>query len=124
MSTKYFFVDTQERDELKKLQEQLNSVLETCRATISDISVHPSIQQFKEDVLRKLDSSGVFEVDSPDDEDLIIGNALRDRFSWRTDNGFIGLESVKRFLEQHPELSIADEYGETVSWTNFKKIAK
>lgn len=122
MSTQYYFTDLDKNRRIEQFQAQVKEIGAKARALISALPIEDDLEDLKDTLLWNLDHGHVFEVDEPDTDWLTIGSTRAGGFSWRHDNGFHDIWHVERYLSEHSNLTIADEYGETLALDEFKKI--
>lgn len=122
MSTQYYFTDPDKDRRIEQFRTEVKEIGEKTRTLISALPIEDDLEELKDTLLWNLDHGHVFDVDAPDTDWLTIGSTRAGGFSWRHDNGFHTIWHVERYLNEHPNLTIVDEYGETFTLDKFKKI--
>jgi hypothetical protein len=121
MSTKYSLVDPAYLSEIEYFQEEARRAREQYIETLESINVSERLQECKDDFLDDVRMCRELSPFSPDNDDMVVGVFTAGAFKWR--NGFSGLGAVQKYMEQHPELRLYDEYGSEIAWPEFEKIA-
>ena len=111
MSTNYHFVNREKKTQV----EQLKKLLETEREGLLQ-----RLEKFGEENPLAMTSANV----QSWDDDMEIGVASSTKFYWAANNGFGSLDDVEQFQKEHPECVIENEYGDELSFADFKKSVK
>lgn len=122
MSTQYEVIKKDTHDEVAALNEQLKSIQDACLNRIKSLKISSELEEIMEELADKLSNRYLFSIDVPDSASVVIGTARADHFSWRSDNGFRDLHSFEQWFHAHPEFCIIDEYGEHITWEEFREV--
>lgn len=124
MSTQYEAVKTEITEEVREFQYRLTLEKKRFIKRVLKIPVSPELEDAKADLIDAIELTRELDIEIPESATVVIGTARAGRFSWRKENGFHDLDSFARWLKDHPEFSIHDEYGEEISWEYFHQIVE
>lgn len=113
MSTEYGFVNRNCKQQVEKLDKELQVLKQHCLAELERISrENPELEDDIDSKRFQLERSEAFREPDYDDESLSIGVATGKRFIWA--GRFHGEDDVRKFLAEHPECYIEDEYRQEI----------
>ena len=120
MSTQYRFIEPVRKARVETFQELLKGEVDQAIAHIKARTEEDGEpDQMAESAIEALDMVS-FRVDfTYYDIENVIGTAGWQKFTWRVENGFCSVSDVKRYLDEHPDMVIEDEYGETFTLEEF-----
>lgn len=114
MSTEYGFVDRNRKQQVEKLDKELQKLKRHCLSELELISrENPELEDDIDSKRFQLERSEAFRAPDYDDDDLSIGVATGKRFIWA--GKFRGEEDVRKFLAEHPDCYIEDEYQQEIA---------
>lgn len=125
MSTNYHFVNHEKKVQVEQLKKLLETEREGLFRRLEKFGEeNPLAMGNIEDIVFALRPAMTsYNVQSWDD-DMEIGVATSTKFYWAVNNGFNSLGDVEQFLKEHPECVIENEYGDDLSFADFKKSVK
>lgn len=113
MSTEYGFVNRNRKQQVEILDKELQILRQYCLTELERISrENPALEDDIDNKRFQLDRSEVFRAPDYDDESLSIGVATGKRFIWA--GRFRCEEDVLKYLTEHPECYIEDEYRQEI----------
>ncbi len=115
MSTEYQFSDLKLTEKSRRFNEAVQEIRKQCIQQVKDLTDDPELENAKELILDSLQYNNPFLTWYPDEEDWVIGTCTMKEFHWRLDNGFSDISSVRKFQEEHPHLTLVDEYDQPVT---------
>ena len=120
MSTEYQFSDRNLIEKARQFNNAVKQIRESCIQQIKNLTDDPDLENAKDLIIEHLRYQNPFLEWSPDEEDWVIGTM--EEFHWRRDNGFSDISSVQRFQEEHPDLTLVDEYGQPVKIEELNRL--
>lgn len=125
MSTNYHFVNREKKTQIEQLKQLLDAEQERLLQRLEQFGKEQpltvgNIEDIVFTLRQAMSSSNV----QGWDDDMDIGSATSTKFYWATCNGFNNLNDVEQFLQEHPECVIENEYGDILSFTDFKQSVK
>lgn len=128
MSVCFYFCDPARKAHIEYLADHWNDlksrIEQDFRDFCSKAPAYSGAKELEEDLIEKLDEihfSRYSFLPDVEEDDHSIGTSTGDGFHWRSENGFYGLHDIERYLKEHPEEKIFDEYGEEYPFEVFKK---
>lgn len=120
MSTQYRFIDPARKERVETFQKFLKREVDQAIAHIKARSEEDGeLDQMAVSAIEALDMVS-FRVDfTYYDIEGVIGTAGWQKFTWRVENGFCSISDVKRYLAEHPDMVIEDEYGDIFTLDEF-----
>ena len=122
MSTEYQFSDLKLTEKSRKFNEGVQQIFKQCIQQVKDLTDDPDLENAKEFILYNLQCQNPFVAWYPDEENLVIGTCTMKEFHWRRDNGFSDIASVQEFQEEHPHLTLVDEYDRPVTIEELEQL--
>lgn len=122
MSTEYLFSDRKRYEKARQFNDAVKQIRESCIQQIENLTDDPDLENAKDLILEHLQHENPFLEWYPDEEDWVIGTSTVKEFHWRQDNGFLDISSVQRFQEEHPHLTLVDEYGQPVTIEELNRL--
>ena len=122
MSTEYQFSDRNLIEKARQFNNAVKQISESCIQQIKNLTDDPDLENAKDLIIEHLRYQNPFLEWSPDEEDWVIGTSTMEEFHWRRDNGFSDISSVQRFQEEHPDLTLVDEYGQPVTIEELNRL--
>ena len=125
MSTNYHFVNREKKTQVEQLKKLLETEREGLLQRLEKFGEeNPLAMGNIEDVIFAL-RPAMTSANVPSwDDDMEIGVASSTKFYWAANNGFGSLDDVEQFQKEHPECVIENEYGDELSFADFKKSVK
>lgn len=122
MSTEYQFSDLKLVEKSRKFNEAVQQIRKQCIQQVQGLSDDPDLENAKDFILENLQHQNPFLAWYPDEEEWVIGTCTMQDFHWRRDNGFSDIGSVQKFQEEHPHLSLVDEYNQPVTIKELEQL--
>lgn len=125
MSSNYHFTNREKKTQIEQLKQLLDTEREGLFERLDQFGKeHPLTVGNIEDIVFLLRPAMTSSTLQSWDDDMEIGIATSTKFYWAANNGFSSLDAVEQFLKEHPECVIEDEYGDALSFGDFKRSVK
>lgn len=125
MSTNYHFVNREKKTQVEQLKKLLETEREGLLQRLEKFGEeNPLAMGNIEDVIFALRPAMTSANVQSWDDDMEIGVASSTKVYWAANNGFGSLDDVEQFQKEHPECVIENEYGDELSFADFKKSVK
>lgn len=116
MSTEYGFINRNRKQQVEKLDKELQALKQHCLSELERIfRENPELEDDIDNKRFQLERSEAFRAPDYDDESLSmsIGVATGKRFIWS--GRFRGEDDIRKFLAEHPDCYIEDEYRQEIA---------
>lgn len=118
MSIEYGFVDRRRKQQVEKLDAKLLELKQYCIEYLRQISQEdPDLEDDIADKIFQLERAEAFRAPSYDSDDMVIGVSTSKHFLWA--GSFHSKEDIRKFLAEHPDCYIEDEYRQAIDANEF-----
>lgn len=125
MSMNYHFVNREKKAQVEQLKKLLETEREGLFQRLGKFGEeNPLAMGNIEDIVFALRPAMTSSNVQSWDDDMEIGIATSTKFYWGANNGLSSLDDVEQFQKEHPECVIENEYGDDLSFADFKKSVK
>ena len=124
MSTVYYLVNPEREKAFSDFEKAVNAIKDEAAERVSAVAVPPYLEAVKDDIVDTIRRRTLAGLIDGTEYDKSIGTKSMNGFRWHTENGFYDLLSVERFLSEHQGYEIQDEYHDTFSLEQLRKLSE
>ena len=124
MSTVYYLVNPEREKAFSDFEKAVNAIKDEAAERVSAVAVPPYLEDVKDDIVDTIRRRTLAGLIDGTEYDKSIGTKSMNGFRWHTENGFYDLLSVERFLSEHQGYEIQDEYHDTFSLEQLRKLSE
>lgn len=124
MSTVYYLVNPEREKAFSDFEKAVNAIKDVATERVSAIDVPSYLEDVKDDIVDTIRRRTLAGLIDGTEYDKSIGTKSMTGFRWHTENGFHDLLSVERFLSENQGYEIQDEYHETFSLEQLRKLSE
>ena len=124
MSTVYYLVNPEREKAFSDFEKAVNAIKDEAAERVSAVAVPPYLEDVKDDIVDTIRRRTLAGLIDGTEYDKSIGTKSMNGFRWHTENGFYDLLSVERFLSEHQGYEIQDEYHDTLSLEQLRKLSE